>query len=226
MENKIKIALVDDEALFRTSLKLLLQSKEKNFDFVFEGNNGDELISYLDNESNIKPDILLLDIRMPDGMNGMETISVLSKQHEDIKVIVLSSITTPHCKTYMINKGVSGYLAKNSSPDTLLNTIRKVYENGVYFESDMIKYILDKSKKEYNSKIMQPHELSDREIDVLKLLSKQYSNKQIAEELNISERTVEGHRRNMMTKTNSANVIGLILYAIREQIIDLELLDL
>lgn len=225
MESKVKIALVDDEAIFRTSLKLLLQSRNKNFNFVFEGSNGDELITYLSDSKNVKPDILLLDIRMPEGMNGMETISVLSKKHEDIKVIVLSSITTPHCKTFMINKGVCGYLAKNASPDTLLRTIEKVYENGVYFETDMIKYILDKSKKDYSSHIKNHHELSSREIEVLKLLSQQYSNKQIAGKLKISERTVEGHRRKMLSKTNSANIIGLILFAIREQIIDIESIE-
>lgn len=225
MENKIKLALVDDEAIFRTSLKLLLESRNKNFEFIFEGSNGDELISYLSSKDSIRPDILLLDIRMPEGMNGMETISVLSQKYEDIKVIVLSSITTPHCKTFMINKGVCGYLAKNASPDTLLRTIQKVYENGVYFETDMIKYILDKSKKDNVSRIKYHHELSDREIDVLKLLSQQYSNKQIAAELNISERTVEGHRRKMLSKTNSVNIIGLILFAIREQIIDIDLLE-
>lgn len=223
--SKIKLALLDDETIFRTSLKLLLQSRNKNFEFIFEGSNGGELIEYLKKSDSIIPDILLLDIRMPDGMNGMETISFLSKKYENIKVIVLSSITASHCKTYMISKGVCGYLAKNASPNCLLTTIEKVYEDGIYFESDMIKYIMDKSKILNSRTVKHHHELSDREVDVLKLLTKQLSNKQIGEQLNISERTVEGHRKNMMTKTRSDNVIGLILFAIREQIIDIELLE-
>lgn len=225
MNARIKLALLDDETIFRTSLKLLLQSRNKNFDFVFEGSNGDEFITYLKERDAVIPDILLLDIKMPDGKNGMETISYLSKKHDEIKVIVLSSITNSHCKEFMINKGVCGYLSKNASSNSLLHTIQEVHEKGISFEPEMIKYLVNKSKESNNRVVKSHHQLSKREVEILRLLSRQLSNKQIAEKLYISERTVEGHRRSMMDKTESENVVGLILFALKEQIINIEMLE-
>lgn len=223
MTQSIKLALLDDETIFRTSLRLLLQSYRKDFDFVFEGGDGNEFIKYLESKDSIIPDILLLDIRMPNGMNGMEVITKLSKNYKSIQVIVLSSLDSNYFKDFMIKSGACGYITKNASPQKLLFTIKEVYDKGMCYEPEMIEYLLNKTKNLSTNLVKSPEQLSSREVEILELICQEFSNKQIADKLNISERTVEGHRRKMMAKTKSNNIAGLILFAIREQIIEIDL---
>lgn len=227
MEN-IKIALADDEVLFRKGIAFLLQRK-KNIDIIFEASNGDELVSFLRENSHngTNPDIIIIDLKMP-VLNGVEATKIIHDEFPDIKIIALTSYNTKSFIANMIDVGAASYLVKNTTPQELMTTINEVHANGYYYNDDVLQVIheyLISPKKKVKSKYLDEH-LTNREVEVLKLICKQYSGAEIAEKLFLSTRTVEGHRNNLLRKTECKNMIGLIIYAINNEYVTLEsLLD-
>lgn len=217
----IKIAILDDEKLFRNSFQSLLMM-ERDFQLVFSGNNGSEFLEYLKEKENIHPDIVLIDIRMP-VLNGMDTNKILTKDYPAIKCIALTIFDSMIFKKQMLHHGVVGYITKNATPEEVFATIRQVQEKGFAFDAETIDSIVRMKMEEKNTQKINPYILSEREKEILVLICKQYSNKEIADRLNISERTVEGHRNKMIAKTASKNIIGLIIWGINHQIVDLEI---
>lgn len=211
MNTNINIAIVDDETLFRKSIIFVL-NREPNINIVFEGNNGEELISFLDR--NPPPDIVLMDIRMP-VLDGVETTKILSEKYHEIKIIILSSVNSNHFLETMIKSGISSYLFKDSLPEQVVHTINRVYEDGIYFKPEMVNIILNLK----DEKITSIDQLSEREIEILQLICQQLNAKEIGDKLCLSERTIEGHRKRMLAKTKSKNVVGLILWGVRNNII-------
>lgn len=219
MQTTIKIAVVDDEMLFRKSLLLLL-NREENFHIVFDGENGKDLIDYLETSGN-HPDIILLDIRMS-VLNGIETSKIISEKFPDIKIVILSSLESERLVEQMICYGASAYLIKKSHPEMVIRTINQVYRTGIYFDSKMMNIIVNMKRINNNKSKGLFCELSNREIEILNLMCQQFNTKEIAEQLCLSERTVDGHRKRMLEKTNSKNSIGLILWGIKNQILMIE----
>jgi DNA-binding NarL/FixJ family response regulator len=217
---KINIAIVDDELLFRKSIAFLL-NREQQFDVVFDGSDGEELLDYLSNKRNVCPDIVLMDIRMP-GLNGIQTSKILGSKYPHIKIIALSTFGSKHFIELMVQHGASAYLPTNSDPENVIYTIHQVYNKGVYFEPEMLNIILNLKRTGGAEDTSSFLVLSDREIEVLQLIFNQLSTKEIAGKLCISERTVEGHRKKMMKKTDSKNVVGLILWGIKNQLVVFE----
>lgn len=216
MTPKIKIAIIDDEQFVRKGISLIL-NHELNFHVLFEGENGHDLLFFLENNTT-HPDIILLDIRMV-GLNGIETTKLVTSRFPDIKIIILSSLVSNHLIEQLTYYGASAYLAKNSNPKLVVEIINRVYENGIYFDPNMMKVIVNMKSNQSNKVFC---ELSEREIEVLILICSQLNTKEIAEKLYLSERTVEGHRKRMLEKTNSKNVVGLIVWGIRNQILFLD----
>ncbi len=220
MNQKIKLAIVDNETLFRKSIVFLLNN-EDDFEIVCDYSNGEEFISYLqNNEAEKHPEIVLLDIRIP-VLNGVETFKVIAEKFPGIKVICLSSFDSDHFLELMVQQGISAYLIKNSQPEKVIRTIRSVSRHGIHFETDKINIILSTKRNDRFQKSAVPR-LSEREVEILTLICQQLGTKEIAEKLGISERTVEGHRKNMMKKTSSKNVVGLILWGIKNQMVAVE----
>lgn len=224
MAEIIKIALADDEVLFRKGIAFLLQRK-KNIEIVFEASNGQELVSFLrenrDNDTN--PDIIIMDLKMP-VTNGVEATKIIHAEFPDIRIIALSSYNTKSFIANMIDVGAASYLVKNTTPQELITTISEVYENGFYYNDDVLQVIheyLISPKKKVKSKLLD-EQLTNREIEVLKLICRQHSGAEIAEKLFLSARTVEGHRNNLLRKTECKNMIGLIIYAINNEYVSLE----
>ncbi|MDV6166889.1 response regulator transcription factor [Flavobacterium sp. DG1-102-2] len=223
MADTIKIALADDEVLFRKGIAFLLQRK-KNIDIVFEASDGQELISFLrenrDNGSN--PDIIIIDLKMP-VTNGVEATKIIHAEFPDIRVIALSSYNTKSFIANMIDVGAASYLVKNTTPQELMTTISEVYENGFYYNDEVLQviheYLISPKKK---VKRLLEEQLTNREVEVLQLICKQHSGAEIAEKLFLSARTVEGHRNNLLRKTECKNMIGLIIYAINNEYVSLE----
>jgi DNA-binding NarL/FixJ family response regulator len=215
----IKIILVDDEILFRKGISFLLE-REKNIDIIFEASNGMELISYM-NESDVLPDIIVMDLKMP-LLNGVEATKILRKDFPEIKIIALTSYDSKSFVANMIQVGAASYLIKNTTPQELLKTINEVATNGFYYNEEVMKNIQETNLTGKNSKsLFDTGFLTSRELEIIQLICKQKSTTEIAETLFISPRTVEGHRNNLLLKTECKNVAGLVVYAVQNQIVTL-----
>lgn len=220
MKNRIKIAIADDEQLFRKGISFLLE-KETSFEVILEAENGQQLIDAINPES--FPDIILMDLKMP-ILNGVETTKIIHKNFPDIKIIALTSYDGKSFITNMIDVGASSYLLKNTSPKIVVHTINEVFDKGFYYDEKVLKTIhenlLSSSGKRIKSDL-DKRLLSNREIEVLELICEQYTTSEIAEKLFISPRTVDGHRNNLLLKTGSKNVAGLVIYGIQKKLIEL-----
>ena len=218
MKNKIKIIIVDDEILFRKGISFLL-AREENIEIIFEASDGEELIAFLQ-ANNIKhPDIIIMDLKMP-KVNGVEATKIINVQFPDIKIIALTSYNSKSFVANMINVGAVSFLNKNATPLELVTTINQVEVKGFYYTDYVMKIIQDDvlTAKKVKS-IFDSSFLTTRELEVLKLICSQKSTVEIAEELFISPRTVEGHRNNLLLKTDSRNVAGLVVYAVQNEVI-------
>ena len=221
MNTVVKIALADDEVLFRKGISFILQ-REKNIEVVFEASDGQDLIDKL--EENPDPDIIIMDLKMP-NINGVEATKIIRNTHPDVKIIALTSYNTKSFIANMIDVGAVSYVMKNTTPKELLTTINEVQNVGYYYNDYVMKviqeYLISPRKKVIKSRF-DDEQLTKREVQVLKLICKQYSGQEIADELCLSARTVEGHRNNLLRKTECKNMVGLIIYAIQNDFVSLE----
>jgi DNA-binding NarL/FixJ family response regulator len=220
MTKKIKIVVADDEDLFRSGISYLLMAND--FDVIYEASNGKDLTDFLQNASQY-PDVVLMDIKMP-LLNGVEATKQIATQYPDIKIIALSSYITSTFISNMLQVGAASYIPKNASPEEMITTINKVVEIGYYYNDFMRQHISqDKLKTVVNAKtIFDDNLLTKREYEILLLICKQKSATEIANLLELSPRTVEGHRNNLLIKTESKNVAGLVVYALRNKLISLD----
>lgn len=214
----IRLGIIDDEILFRKGLNLIINDID-DIEVSLEASNGNELLSLLQSSKDL-PDIVLLDMNMP-ILNGVDTSKELRENYSDIPIVILSTYFKKSFVIHMLDLGVSGYLAKDTSPDVLELTIRQVVTNGFYYTPEVLKIIQDNfasKKKERDVPFSSP--LSSREIEVLELICNQLTTGEIAEKLFISPRTVDGHRNNLLLKTGCKNTAGLVAYAITHEIIN------
>lgn len=216
--SKIKLFLVDDHKMIREGLKTFL-TDNPDFEIVAEAENGVDCLSQLEN---VSVDIVLTDLNMPE-MDGLELTKALKEKHPDIKVIALTMMGESQHIKQMLAEGAMGYLLKDCSEEQLVNAIKNVNNGGTYYSPEVTNIILDnirKIKPVSKSKVVLEMPLTDREKEVLHLILKEQSNKEIADSLFVSVRTVDAHKRNLLDKTGSKNVAGLVLYAIERQLFD------
>jgi DNA-binding NarL/FixJ family response regulator len=196
-------------------MKLLLNNAG-NFKVLAEASNGKEFLDILSNQT---PDIVLMDIDMP-VMDGIEaTIKALEK-FPKLKIICLSMYGEEEYYYKMIEAGVSGFLLKNSDINEVKTALNTVYEGGKYFSQELLYNVVRNIKQTQVSQDLL-ETLSDRELEVLKQICIGLSNQEIAENLHISKRTVDKHRANLLDKTNSKNTAHLVMYAIKNKLIDI-----
>ncbi|HEY4785918.1 MAG TPA: response regulator transcription factor [Bacteroidales bacterium] len=211
----VNIIIVDDHSLFRNGMKLLLSSAG-NFNIMAEASNGKEFLEQLDR---MKPDIVLMDIDMPE-MNGIEaTIKALEKI-PNLRIICLSMYGEEEYYYKMIEAGVSGFLLKNSEINEVKTAINTVHKGGKFFSQELL-YNVVKNIKTTQSNQEVVENLSERELEVLKQICIGLSNQEISQILHISKRTVDKHRANLLDKTNSKNTAHLVMYAIKNKLIDI-----
>lgn len=207
-EQKIKLILVDDHQMLLDGLSSLLRS-EKRFDIVGISNQAKQAMELI---TSTHPDIVITDINMPE-INGVELTRMIKKFHPEIKVLALSMHGERSAISEMLEAGISGYILKNTGKEELVNALLKIFNGGLFFSdeitSEMMKSIAAKSPIEEETKIR----LTEREIEIVKLIAAEKSNLEIAEMLFISERTVETHRKNIFRKTNTKSVVGLLKLA-------------
>ncbi len=212
----IQLGLIDDHTLFREGIKSLL-SKMTNIDLVLEAVNGKQLLAKL---NNIVPDVILLDLEMEE-MNGVDTTIKLHQLYPKMKIIILTMHKEERMISYLMEVGAHGYLLKDTNQKELEEAIRSVYEKGFYFNAFVSNALLKglKSKTDKPPVIGKDYHLTSRELEVLELITQEKTTSEIAEQLFLSIRTIEGHRKNLTTKLGVKNTAGVIIKAIKEKII-------
>jgi DNA-binding NarL/FixJ family response regulator len=216
----IKITITDDDALIVSLLQGYLQSLE-GIEVLFTAGSGDELLQKLANATAL-PDVALLDLKMA-GMDGIEATEKLKQQWPDIKVIVVSSHYQKSFMGFMLKTGVAAFLPKGISPVELVDIIRTVQRQGYYFKDDQLSVLRSQIPTNAPRPALTDEEtLSEREVDVLKLICQQKTAKEIGDTLFITQRTAEGHKNNLFAKTGAKNIAGLVIYAIQHGIIRID----
>lgn len=217
----LRIAITDDHTLFRKSLRLLINSFE-NMEVVAGASNGIELLEIL---KTVPVDILLLDLQMPE-MDGFETCKKVNELYPDIKILILSLLQDAETIREIMDLKIHGYFTKNTDPSELKKAILNLKDNGFYFEkslTSLIHYILEEPPPALIE--VKPLYFSKREIEILQYTLKEYNGKEIAHKFNISPRTVEKHKRNLMEKAGAKNFIGVITFALLHGFLSLDELN-
>jgi DNA-binding NarL/FixJ family response regulator len=210
MSQIIKVVIVDDHKIFRTGLEMILNGIP-DVKVVGSASDAHELLRLLEQH---EADIIFMDIKMPD-INGIELTGMIKKKDPDILIIGLSMFGEIEYFNKMIEAGADGFLLKNTQEDELEQAIHHVMEGHSYFSKDFAKTL----GRHEPVKSKTPVVLSKREKEVLELVCKGFSNQEIAEKLSISVHTVDGHRRNLITKTGVKNSPSLVMFAIQNGLI-------
>ncbi|WP_143706001.1 response regulator transcription factor [Emticicia sp. TH156] len=210
---KLKILIVDDHQILIDGIEAMLQGVD-NFEVVGKLLDGKLALTYL---SDHPVDILLTDLYMP-KMTGIELTQKVKKAFPDLKVLALSVSYDVSIVHDLMDAGISGFILKTIGRNELIDAINEVSKGNVYFSREVSNEIL-RSLANRNDPEEEIYRLSDREIEILKLIAREFSNADIAKQLYISERTVETHRKNIYRKTNTKTIVGLIKYAVERKLI-------
>lgn len=211
---------MEDQRLFRDGMAALI-NESGDMEVIAVADNGRHFLNQLPAMEQL-PNVALIDMNMPE-MNGLELAGILVKQQPDIRVIVLTVHNQERFIVKMIEAGVAGYLVKNCDIEEVRQAIRTAHKTGFYFnEATMLAmrngYKLKNTQVKSFANI--PVELTEREVEVLCLICREYTNVEIADKLNISPRTVDGHRNNLLAKAGCKNTAGLVLFAVNNNIYD------
>ena len=213
--NPIKVIIADDHTLFRAGVKTALSIK-KDVDLIAEADNGMQLLNLL---RHMEPDVILLDIQMP-IMDGIQTLPEIRKLYPHVKVIILSMHNDHSMISKLMEIGANSYLTKNSDSETIYQAIKTCYEQEFFFNELTNKALLNGLRtKRADGGIFQEASLTEKELTVLKLMCEERTTKEIADIVDISPRTVEAIRDKLKTKTGSKSMAGLVMYAIKNKII-------
>jgi len=216
MKNNINIGLIDDDLLLLEGLNLLLSTFPK-LKITLSTTNPENVLEQLITLDPFDfPDVLFIDIKM-EPINGFQLVEILKDKYPDIKIIILSSYYQQTYLGQMVKLGVSSFLPKNSSKEILFEAIEQVNKHGVFFtnkDQELILKFLQNKKSQYKEDPV----FSTREIEVIKLICEEHTNQEIAEKLFLSKRTVETHRQRILEKIGAKNTVGLVVFAIINQI--------
>lgn len=213
----VQILLADDHDIVRDGIKMLLED-EVGFTITAEAENGKEAISACQNH---EIDFVIMDINMPE-MNGIEATKQIKESYPAVKVLALTMMDEDQHIRQMIEAGASGYILKSSDRIELVDAITTILDGKHYFSDDATQSVMmDLVKGTTEKESSDPGNITEREKEVLELIVKQYTNQEIADELYISVRTVDAHRRNLLQKTGAKNTAGLVTYAIKHDLVDI-----
>ncbi len=215
MENEINIAIADDHAVFRQALAFNL-STHSPFHVIFEADNGADLISKLAIQ---QPNVLLLDIQMP-VMNGIEALKIIHEKYPHVHTLMLTAFFDEVYVAQCLQYGINGYLTKEMDIEQVIQAIHLAYENEVYhnnlLNNALLKNYLVKNKK---STAQLLPEFTEEEICILNLLKQEKRTEEISEIMHLSKRSIEIKRDKMREKANVKTVAGLLLYAMKRNIL-------
>jgi DNA-binding NarL/FixJ family response regulator len=203
------VILIDDHVILMDGVRSLLEKVEE-LKIVGQFGTAEAALSYLKTNS---VDIMITDYNLPE-MNGLSLIHTVKRIRPDTKIIVLSMHDEVHLVKEILKSGIHGYVLKKDTHQELISAIHEVQRGKVYLSNDVNRLLIQNLNNPDEGKL-----LSDREREIVRLIAKEYSNKQIAEELFISERTVETHRKNIFRKTGTSSLVGLIKFAYANNLI-------
>ena len=211
MENKLNIVLADDHTILREGLRALLTA-DSNIEVVGEARDGREAVRCVEK---LGPDLLLMDLSMP-RMSGMDAIREIKKRYPKTKIIALTVHKTEEYMLSTLQAGADGFVLKDATHDELILAIKNVMGGKSYLSPGVSEKVIEGylEGKESNRSLSSWESLSQREREVLKLIAEGYKNKEIAEDLCISLKTVEKHRANLMKKLDLHNAAALTVYAV------------
>ena len=215
----IKIAIADDHKIFRDGIKMALSGKE-NLKMLWEAEDGKDLM----HKMTIKlPDVLLMDIRMPE-IDGINAIEILRKEYEEVKIIVLTMYDDQQMISKMMEMGANAYLTKTTDPEEIYNAILTCMNDDFYFNDLVNRAVMGKLMQRKN--VRQHYgttpvvNFNEKELKILKLLSEDKTTEEISKIIFLSPRTIETIRQNMKMKVNAKTIGGLIMYGMRNKLID------
>ncbi len=218
MSNKIKLTLVDDHNLFREGVRKVLADSDY-IEVVSEASNGREFLNML---PRLNSDVILMDISMPE-VDGIEATRKAIIYNPDLKIIALSMYNDQEYYYKMIHAGVKGFVLKTSTKKDLETAIQLVYNGDCFFSSELLRNIIvnftPHTSQPVNSQ--KDIELTNRESEVLQLLCKGLTNAEIADQLNVSVKTIDTHRQNLLSKTNTKTTVALVMFAIKNKIFEI-----
>jgi len=213
----IKVAIADDHKIFRDGIKMALSGK-KFLRIVWEAEDGKDLM----HKMRLKlPDVLLMDIRMPE-MDGVNAISLLRKEYENVKVIVLTMYDDQEMITKMMEMGANAYLTKTTDPEEIYNAILTCMNDDFYFNDLVNKAVLLRLQQKRPAKAFFPNAVnfSEKELKILRLIADDKTTEEISKEVYLSPRTIETIRQNMKTKVGAKTIAGLVMYAMRNKLLE------
>lgn len=216
----IKVIIADDHVLYRAGVKTALSSK-KDIKIIAEADNGSHLLNLL---KGITPDVILLDIQMP-IMDGITTLPEIKKLYPTIKIIMLTMMDDQSMITKLMELGANSYLTKTSDSEIIYEAIKTCHTQEFYFNSLTNKALLNNLRQKTPSFVKLQQEdatLSDKEITVLRLMCEEKSTREIAEAVELSPRTIEAIRDKLKTKTGAKSTAGLIMFAVKNKLLDQE----
>lgn len=208
----IKVILADDHKIFRESLRKMLVS-ESIADVIAEAGNGKQLLDLLEEYT---PDVVVMDISMP-VMDGVETTKKALQKNPQLKILTLSSFGDEKYYYKMVEAGVKGFVIKSSGISELEQAITEIHEGGCWFSNELLRKVIVNIGKSPAKEM----EVSDRELETLKLICDGLTNDQIAEKLHLSPETIKWHRNNLLSKTGCNNTAALVMYAIKNGLIQI-----
>jgi DNA-binding NarL/FixJ family response regulator len=215
--SKIRIAIADDYKIYRDGLKVGL-SADENFEVLMEADNGEDLLKGLETNP---VDVIIMDLKMP-IMDGMEATKAVRKKYPTMKVLVVTMYDDDKFIIHLMENGANGYLLKNTEPEEIRKSIYAVHENGYYFNDVVNKALLKKLVLKNNLKpsFNQNVELTERELEVLKLICEEKTAAEIAKDIFLSPRSVEGIRQRLIEKIGVRNTAGLVMFAVKNNMVD------
>jgi len=216
MEEKLKIFIVDDHEFFRNGLKMVI-NRLKYAKVTGEAVNGKEFLVLLPKD---EPDIVLIDIQMP-LMNGIDATRAALEEYPYLKIVALTMFDDEEYVQSMIDAGAKGFLLKNITKDILDQALQAIQSGKNYYSPELFEFFTKKVVREPRSD-EEDIQFTRREKEILQLICDGLSNKEIADKLFISERTVVGHKSNLLAKTNCKSSVGLLSYAIKHRLVEIQ----